>query len=189
MQDWAVELQGAVWLAWFLFYRFATRSALPDEERESAWSRASYIVPMLGTVALFVWLGWPGWLGQRLIPWGLAIYWAGTALTIAGLGLTTWARAALGANWSGTVSVKAGHQLVRTGPYRWIRHPMYGGVLVALLGTALAFGLAHDVAGLLIAVLALTYKLRIEERWMARAFGNDYAAYRAATQALVPFLF
>jgi protein-S-isoprenylcysteine O-methyltransferase Ste14 len=85
--------------------------------------------------------------------------------------------------------VKSGHELVRSGPYRWIRHPIYTGGLLGLLGTALASGKASGFLGVLLAVCALVYKLRIEERVMSAQFGDDYRKYRRASWALVPFVY
>ena len=168
MSDWATPLIGAVWLAWFVLYRFVTRSTRPDEQIESSWSRASYIVPMLASAVLIAWQDWPGWLGEKTLPSGPVLYWTGFSLIVVGLGFATWARAVLGANWSGTVALKVWHELVRAGPYRWIRHPMYGGVLAAMLGSALALGRVHAFVGALVALVALCYKSRIEELAEAR---------------------
>jgi protein-S-isoprenylcysteine O-methyltransferase Ste14 len=189
MREWAAALIGLVWLSWFVLYRFVTQAASSDEQVESSWSRASYIIPMFVGTGLVVWPGWPGWLGERVLPPWPALYWAGLSLTIGGLGFSTWARAVLGANWSGTVALKVGHELVQAGPYRWIRHPMYSGVLVAMAGTALASGRVHAFAGFVIALLALWYKSRIEETWMKQAFGASYSVYARATWALFPWLY
>jgi hypothetical protein len=188
MSDWAAGLIGVIWLLWFVLYRFVTRATLPDEEVEPFWSRASYIGPMLISIALVAWQDWPGWLGARIWPSFPILYWIGLPVTVLGLCFSTWGRAELGANWSGTISVKVGHELVRSGPYRWIRHPMYGGALVAMIGTAVAFGTAHALVGALIALVALAYKARIEEHWLKREFGDAWAAYVRSTWALLPWL-
>jgi protein-S-isoprenylcysteine O-methyltransferase Ste14 len=111
------------------------------------------------------------------------------ALIVAGLAWTVWARNTLGDNWSGRVTVKSGHELVRSGPYRWIRHPIYTGALLALLGSALASVKVSAFLGLTVAIGALVYKLRIEERWMLGRFGETYRAYQRASWALVPFIY
>jgi protein-S-isoprenylcysteine O-methyltransferase Ste14 len=144
---------------------------------------------MLASAALIAWPVWPGWLGERILPSSRALYWVGLCVTVVGLGFSTWGRAVLGANWSGTVALKVGHELVRSGPYRWIRHPMYAGVLLAMVGSSLALGRVHVAVGSLIALLALSYKSRIEERWMRREFGETWAAYARSTWALFPLIF
>ena len=113
-------------------------------------------------------------------------FWAGALVTAAGLGFTVWARIHLGRNWSGSVTLKQGHELVLTGPYALVRHPIYTGLLVAFAGTALARAEWRGVLAVLIAWAALGRKLRVEERWMAGNFGERYAQYMARVPALVP---
>ena len=82
-----------------------------------------------------------GWLRDRFLPVGL-----GVALAAGGIAVAFWARWHLGTNWSGMVTLKEGHQLIRTGPYRAMRHPIYTGILLALLGTAITFGEVRALA-------------------------------------------
>jgi protein-S-isoprenylcysteine O-methyltransferase Ste14 len=99
------------------------------------------------------------------------------------------ARQLLGRNWSGTVQVKQDHQLIRDGPYRFVRHPIYTGVLMAILGTAVAVGHWCGLFAVLIAFGSFWRKLTLEERFMWETFGSVYEEYRARTAALIPFLF
>jgi protein-S-isoprenylcysteine O-methyltransferase Ste14 len=85
--------------------------------------------------------------------------------------------------------VKQQHQLVRGGPYAKLRHPIYTGILLALIGTAIVRGEWRGVLAVLIAFAALVRKLRLEERWMIETFGDEYRRYREHTAALIPFLF
>jgi protein-S-isoprenylcysteine O-methyltransferase Ste14 len=94
----------------------------------------------------------------------------------------------LGGNWSATVTVKESHALVRTGPYRFVRHPIYTGLLVALIGAAVARGDVQGFVADAIAFAAFWRKLRIEERWMQETFGDAYARYRVEVAALIPFV-
>ena len=93
----------------------------------------------------------------------------------------------LGGNWSGTVTVKQGHELIRSGPYAYVRHPIYTGLTTALLGTTLASGTLHAVIGLAIIVLAFVRKSGIEEEFMREAFPGEYQRYSAEVPALIPF--
>ena len=188
MHAWPARLIAAIWVIWFVFWRFAARAAKRVEQQESIGSRLAYLVPMLIVIALVMWRNWPGWLGAQLNG-GWSEYWMGVAMLVLGLFLAVWARKTLGDNWSGRVSVKSGHELVRSGPYRWIRHPIYTGVLLGLLGTAFASGKLSGYLGALLALGALVHKLRIEERWMLTHFGDSYRDYRRASSALVPFLY
>jgi protein-S-isoprenylcysteine O-methyltransferase Ste14 len=103
------------------------------------------------------------------------------------LAFAVWARRHIGSNWSGTVTVKTDHVLVRTGPYGWARHPIYTGLLTAILGTAIARGDLRGLLGVVLCTIAFVIKLRIEERWMREVFGEEYRRYSKEVPALVPF--
>jgi protein-S-isoprenylcysteine O-methyltransferase len=102
--------------------------------------------------------------------------------------LAIWARFSLGGNWSATVTIKAGHTLVRRGPYALVRHPIYSGLLLALLGTVLLFNQVRCLLALALIVLMLASKIRMEERFMAEQFGAEYVAYKQRVKALIPFV-
>jgi protein-S-isoprenylcysteine O-methyltransferase Ste14 len=122
------------------------------------------------------------------VPFTTWLPWLGPALTLAGIAFTIWARVLLGGNWSGNVTLKHGHELVVDGPYRWVRHPIYTGILVALAGTALALGEWRGVLALAIAAAALWRKLGLEEALMRGQFGDAYARYAERVPALIPFV-
>lgn len=190
MNSWPTWLVIFIWVAWFALWRLATPDgAAPEEdEKESAWSRASYLAPMLLVIILMIGPGWPPWLEHQLIPGGWVRYWIGVAVLASGLGLTVWARRVLGKNWSGRIAIQDDQQLVRTGPYHLIRHPIYTGGLIAILGSAVASGSVSGFLALALACAALGLKIRIEERWMLEKFGDQYAEYRRSSWNLVPYL-
>ena len=125
-------------------------------------------------------------LQQEVLPYRAAFYWVGLALTFAGLAFTVWARLRLGTNWSGSVQAKPAHALVRTGPYRWVRHPIYTGMLAALLSNAIALDQWPGLLAFGIVLAGFVYKLRLEERWMIETFGDAYVEYRKHSKALIP---
>jgi protein-S-isoprenylcysteine O-methyltransferase Ste14 len=86
------------------------------------------------------------------------------------------------------VTVKHDHELIRSGPYALVRHPIYTGLLLALAGSALMLGNWRALVGFALIAGALVRKLRIEERFMAQQFGEDYARYREQVAMLVPFV-
>jgi protein-S-isoprenylcysteine O-methyltransferase Ste14 len=104
----------------------------------------------------------------------------------AGLAYSIWARHYLGRNWSGIVTVKQDHELVRDGPYRHVRHPIYSGILLGFVGSAIARDEWRGVLAIAIAYLALWRKLRLEERWMIERFGDAYRRFQREVPALVP---
>jgi protein-S-isoprenylcysteine O-methyltransferase Ste14 len=156
---------------------------------------------------------WGGWLGGRLlfiviviailnIPqfsgfWDWANSWAifqnevvrsiGVILAAAGIGFAIWARRHLGRNWSGTPRMKVGHGLVTSGPYRFVRHPIYTGMLVALFGSALTAGFVWFIIFIIVTGVFIR-RIRIEEKYMMELFPDQYPAYRARTKALVPWV-
>ena len=98
------------------------------------------------------------------------------------------ARLHLGGNWSGTVTIKRGHTLVRTGPYAVVRNPIYTGLLVAALGTAIALGHLRDLAATGTLLALYLYKIRVEERFMTEQFSEQYLQYKRETKTLIPFV-
>ena len=115
----------------------------------------------------------------------------GIALCAAGIAFAVWARFTLGRNWSGLVTLKEDHELIQTGPYRFVRHPIYAGLFLAVFGTVAALlPSAHGLLLLVAIATAFAIKLRQEERLMLRQFPEAYAAYKARVPAaIIPFLF
>jgi protein-S-isoprenylcysteine O-methyltransferase Ste14 len=179
----------ALWIAWLVYWVAAARSAKETQRRESARSRATHYVPLiLGGVML----GFPNVLGaameRRFHAHTLTWFCTGVALVALGLGFAVLARAWLGSNWSAQVTVKREHALIRSGPYALVRHPIYTGVLAALLGTTVAVDRWRALVGLVLIVVAFVRKMTIEERFMTEQFGEDYTRYRAEVPALIPFI-
>ncbi len=178
----------ALWLIWAFYWVVAARSSKPVRRRESLGGRLAFLAQALVTAVLLGWHRWPAWLGTQVIPGGWTRYRIAVAVILVGLAVCIWARRALGANWSGSVTVKDGHELVQSGPYRWIRHPIYSGVLLMILGTGLASGQVHALLAFALALTALWLKSRVEERWMSAEFAERYAAYRRNSWALIPYV-
>ncbi|MHB8309585.1 MAG: methyltransferase family protein [Metallibacterium sp.] len=176
-----------LWLAWLLYWLLGAGRLKAVERRESRLQRASHGVPLALAVLLFVLPGHAlGALAAPFIARSWTGYGIGVALVALGLGYAAQARRHLGANWSATVTLKQEHSLIRSGPYRHVRHPIYTGMLLAFVGSALALAEWRGVLAVLLATVALIVKLRREERWMLERFGNDYAEYRKASWALLP---
>lgn len=114
-----------------------------------------------------------GFLSRRFLPASLAASWIGLGITLAGLLFTLWARFLLGGNWSGEITVKQDHELIRAGPYAIVRHPIYSGFLLALLGTAIAFGEIRQLVGLIFSTIGWRLKSLVEERYMTEQFGDE----------------
>ncbi len=182
-------LLSAMWLGWIAYWWGLSRDVKPAARRESVPSRLLHLVPLF-LVALLLWLPhFPvAFLGERFLPPAPWTFWTGAMLTLAGILFTIWARVYLGRNWSGIVTIKEGHELITGGPYRIVRHPIYTGLLLAFIGSAVAVGEWRGVLAVALAVWAFWRKLRVEERWMREQFPGTYQAYCRSVPALIPFL-
>ena len=178
-----------LWLSWAAYWWVLSRNVKPTTRREPLGSRLLHVIPL----ALAVWLLWVPRiplpvLGDRFLPLTAWPFWTGAVFTAGGLLFAVWARIHLGMNWSGIVTIKEGHELITSGPYAIVRHPIYTGLLLAFAGSALALAQWRGVLAMIIASWALWRKLRFEERWMHAQFGERYQAYSRRVAALVPFL-
>jgi protein-S-isoprenylcysteine O-methyltransferase Ste14 len=124
----------------------------------------------------------------RMYPESLMLDGIGFVSSIAGIAFAIGARVLLGTNWSAMVTQKENHELVRRGPYAIVRHPIYSGALLGMLGTAIVFGQLRGFLAVGIAFIAWWMKSRVEERFMVDLFGDQYRRYQAEVRALIPGL-
>ena len=129
-----------------------------------------------------------GPLALRVIPEAAAFQWTGVTITLAGIAFAIWARFYLGSNWSAAAGIQRDHSLVRSGPYSLVRHPIYSGLILAVLGTALVFGKAGCFLAVPLTILAWRKKSLIEENFMREQFGVAYESYMREVKALIPFV-
>ena len=181
-----MSLAAALWIAFVVYWGAAARHAAPTVQAESPASRAWHS-RLLNFSLLLLFLPVP-WLRTRFLPLTPVIVAVGLGVQALGALLAAWARWHLGRNWSGPVSVVLDHQLVRSGPYRLVRHPIYAAMLVMYAGVCLVSGELHALAGLAVLIAAYCRKIRQEERTMRDAFGSAYDDYRKNTWAVVPGL-
>jgi protein-S-isoprenylcysteine O-methyltransferase Ste14 len=178
-----------LWLVFIAVWIAMARSGKAVAERESVYSRLSHYLPLALAICLLSAPHVPvAVLNDRFAPLTLWLVQLGAALTFAGIAFAIWARTRLGGNWSSDVTLKRDHELIIAGPYRWVRHPIYTGILLALIGTALALGEWRGVLAVVLAAAAYWRKLQIEEAVMRRQFGETYARYAERVPALIPFV-
>ena len=183
-----IDLHLGIWFAWLIYWRVAAQNTKPAARTDGAAVRWAYLFPLIAA-ALCFWLPRPfPELRAPLFPDRMLCFTAGTALLLLGMAIGCWARGVLGRNWSNVVTIKVGHELVQSGPYRWVRHPIYTGLLLAVAGSALAQDLWVDLAAVPLVFLGFWVKLRREEEWMTVQFGEAYASYARRTARLVPFV-
>jgi len=177
------------WLGLGLFWAITAASATRPLRREATASRLYHLLLM---AAVLVLLFRPdmrfGQLGLRIVPASSQNAAIGLGLTILGVAFAIWARSALGANWSAAVTVKENHAFVQRGPYRLVRHPIYAGLLLAMLGTAVVYGEAGCFVAVVLAFVGWWLKARMEEQFMTQQFGEDYRRYQSNVRQLIPFV-
>jgi protein-S-isoprenylcysteine O-methyltransferase Ste14 len=177
----------AAWLVFVLYWIFAGLSVNRIKSREPAGARLTRLAVIAATLLLLnANFGSSGFLGRRFIPFTRSMPWLGAILTVAGVAFAIWARFHIGRYWSGTVALKVGHELIRTGPYAHIRHPIYTGILVMLAGTALAIGRYAALLAFLLLLADLTWKSRREETLLAQEFGAAFEEHRSHTGFFFP---
>jgi protein-S-isoprenylcysteine O-methyltransferase len=176
-----------LWLAWLAYWivNWTGNKRTVQESRMSG--RLLVFVFMVGLY--FGLYHSSGWVERQVLPHNNAMKAAGTVLCALGLGFAIWARRVLGTNWSANPTVKEGHELITTGPYRLARHPIYTGLLLALFGTTIiASGEVRDFIFFASIAIGLHFKSRIEERFMMQTFPDTYPAYRRRVKAIIPFV-
>jgi protein-S-isoprenylcysteine O-methyltransferase Ste14 len=177
------------WLMFFVYWAISALSSKMAKKSESVAGRLQRMVPLVVAYSLLFHQGTSvGWLGKRFVADTPAAAVIGVALTAAGVAFAIWARWHLGANWSAVVSIREQHELIRSGPYRRVRHPIYTGMLLAMAGTALVLGEVRGLLAFAITLLAFYWKARKEEVWLTREFGDKFEAHTKQTGMFLPKL-
>jgi protein-S-isoprenylcysteine O-methyltransferase Ste14 len=152
-------------------------------------SRLTHSIPIFaGAWLLLKGTADPGPLGDRVLPESAPFLAPALAITVGGLALALWARVTLGRNWSGIVTFKENHELIRHGPYGHVRHPIYSALLMMVVGSVLAIGTLGALVGIPPIGLGVWLKARQEEALMTQHFPSEYASYRSQVSALIPGL-
>lgn len=182
---------GYAWLALFIIWILAGVLSKRTAQAQTGTSRLFQAgLAFIGFMLIFNFNNWfvSGWLITRITPREVPYVLGGGTLTIAGILFSLWARAILGTNWSAAVTIKENHTLVRRGPYQIVRHPIYTGFLLGLLGTSFVYGFARCFIGVLVVGLAFWLKSQTEEQFMVQQFGQQYLEYRRQVRALIPYV-
>jgi protein-S-isoprenylcysteine O-methyltransferase Ste14 len=180
----------AVWIAFLGYWQIRAFNTKNTQRLESAVSRVLRAVILILAIVVIstTWIPLP-WLYRSLWLQGLWSFWLGAAVTVSGLLFAVWAREHLGRNWSRSVTIKQDHELITTGPYSVVRHPIYTGILTGFLGLAITIGQVRGLVVFAVFFLVFWAKFRMEEQWMHSQFGETYTNYVHRTAALVPYLF
>lgn len=149
-----------------------------------------YWVPLIIAILL---LGPGDWLGHTLIrekfvPHTDLVGIIGLTISAFGAGVACWSRYSLGKNWSLSVQEKESHELIQGGLYKFVRHPIYTGLLLLFIGNTLIVGDYRGIIAVILVFVSFWFKLKKEEKLLAETFGNKYSEYAAKTKALIPFI-
>jgi protein-S-isoprenylcysteine O-methyltransferase Ste14 len=184
--DWFIP---ALWVGYILYWQVAARGVKSNERVEPLVSRIVRAVTFIFVMFLLMspWLPIPAlyWSYRTETNWR-DWFWIGAVVNLLGLGFSVWARVYLGNNWSRSVTIKQNHELITGGPYGLVRHPIYTGLLIGVLGTAIAIGQVRGLVAFAFIFTSLWFKLRLEERWMRLQFGDVYEQYAQRVPALLP---
>jgi protein-S-isoprenylcysteine O-methyltransferase Ste14 len=173
-------------IGWAVFWIYWLVAAFTAKSSQGRWSRVSGLrIGLLVLAALFIRLSFSR--GGHAIGTGPVLTGIGVAVWAAGLGVAVWARLYIGRNWGMPMTRREEPELVTTGPYRYIRHPIYTGLILGVLGTALA---STPLGLIAVAVLTgfFTFSATREERFLAAEFPGTFPAYKARTKMLIPFV-
>jgi protein-S-isoprenylcysteine O-methyltransferase Ste14 len=186
---WPTQLLALIWLAWVVSWVVGSFWSGRTEKQVTPRDSRAYLVPIVvGAVLLAPWTAQA--LGEQPVwhPGNAGVY-ALAGLVVAGTLFTWWARIHLGRLWSSAITRKEGHRVIDTGPYGLVRHPIYTGLIAAILATGAAAATATALIGALLIAFGLWQKARIEERFLTVELGAEaYRAYRRRVPMLVPFL-
>jgi protein-S-isoprenylcysteine O-methyltransferase Ste14 len=178
----------ALWVGFIACWIALAAWSSKAEKRVGLGSEIPYRIVLIigGLVFLVPAHGYHGplrlWLVTRLEAWICV------AVVAIGFALSAWARVHLGPLWSGTITKKADHRIIDTGPYGIVRHPIYTGILIAVYATMAAKGTVLGLIGALIITIGIWMKARLEERWLSEELGAEtYGAYRRRAPMLIPF--
>ena len=177
------------WWLFIIIWIISAASVKAAKERQD-WGGKLFTIAFL-VVTFLLLAGKIPWFGinSRIWPYNKPLLFLAYALMLAGLAVSIWARWSLGANWSATVTFREGHELVERGPYRFVRHPIYTGILLMVAGTTTVLGRVSGLLSLIICFLGHWWKLRREEALLAKHFPETYPSYKLRTKALLPFVF
>lgn len=173
---------GLVWLPGY----FTSKKTVARPERGKQLGAVLFI--WAGFALVFNHDGFGSFLAIRLAPQTGLPAQMGLALDLVGVLFAIWARLTIGRNWSHIMALKEKHELVQTGPYGIVRHPIYAGMLLAVLGVAMTTSSLASYLGFICMLIGLLVRVQSEDRLMAKQFAEAHSAYRQRTKKLVPFI-
>ena len=186
---WPTELLALIWMAWLISWAAGSFFSGRTEKHVRTWDSRAYRIPILAGAVLLT--PWTAQVLREQPLWhvGNGGTYVLAGLTLAGTLFTWWARIHLGRFWSNAITRKEDHRVIDTGPYGLVRHPIYTGLIGAMLATAVAVATVTALLGALLIAFGLWQKARMEEGFLMTELGADaYGPYCRRVPMLVPFL-
>jgi protein-S-isoprenylcysteine O-methyltransferase Ste14 len=186
-----LQIIAGIWIIFMAFlYTPALLFSAPVERKSFRYVQRSIILVIIVIILIVILTTYESdTLIFRIIPDSPLAGITGIVLTIAGLGFSAWARIHLGRYWSSMVMVRVGHRIIKTGPYRVVRNPMYTGLLIAYVGAAIVLGELLAFVALGIGIAAVWVKIKAEEEILLEKFGEEYLQYkRDVRAAIIPWV-
>ncbi|HTH92997.1 MAG TPA: isoprenylcysteine carboxylmethyltransferase family protein [Candidatus Paceibacterota bacterium] len=180
------------WLTFLIFWIATWGWTKETAKKRSGKDRIWYVITLfIGWMFL-----WEGNIFTKIFPFNIFLIYPthhviiiANILAVLGVALAIWSRVTLGSNWSGSVQIKKGHELVTSGPYHYVRHPIYAAIFLLLLATGLAIGTVGALLGFIIMMASFYIKAAQEEAYMLEQFPDQYPAYMKRTKRILPLLF
>jgi protein-S-isoprenylcysteine O-methyltransferase Ste14 len=179
---WPFVALGAFWLI-----TWTSVKKTSEEQKASGWF-LYWILSVIGALLIVFAVHFPTF-SIPLIQSSPTLHLSGFLVAVLGLCIAIWARITLGKNWSSRVTFKEKHELITTGPYRWVRHPIYTGITTMCLGTAIYFGVLIGFIAMIFFFLSFWIKSKQEEALMIKHFPKEYKNYKKNTKAIIPFIY
>ena len=184
------EIISVCWAVFWIYWSLGAPRRRPPKRRvDRTFTVLNTGLLYLSFLLILLGRSLPGSLRLLIVPQTIPIDVTGTVFAIIGLAFAIWSRQFLKNNWSGAVVITEGQQFIQRGPYAIVRHPIYAGMLLALLGTTLVASTFGSLLGFILGIISLSQKARIEEQFLIVEFGDQYAKYQREVKFLIPFIY
>ena len=184
------EITSVCWMVFWVYWSFGAPRRRPAKRKVARiFTVLNTVLLYLGFLLVLLGRGISGSLGLLFVPQTISINVTGAVFAVIGIAFAIWSRQSLRNNWSGVVAITEGQEFIRSGPYAIVRHPIYAGMLLALLGTMLVSSTVGSLLGFVLAILSLWQKGSIEEQFLMVEFGEQYANYQREVKFLIPFIY
>ncbi len=173
------------WIFVILYWIVSARKVGKDHKGNELFS----FIKLIGSaLIIYLPLFTGGLIATELFVTTFMIKFCGTILCIVGILIMIWARQHLDKNWSGNVIIQQGHSLSRSGPYKYVRHPIYSGGLLAMFASAIVLGNIFGFIWVLFCAFGLILKSKQEEELLIKQFPDEYPLYKKQVKMLIPFI-